>query len=88
MDNFEYGTEDHSQIVDTVEAFALIMFFAILFKRMRHHVTSGVIFVVSSISAFVVMMTLNMSSDWAYLFFGLVAVAIISCGSILRYGRF
>jgi hypothetical protein len=81
-------TDNHdNQIIDTVEAFGFLLFVVYLFKRMRYHAVSGVVLVISSILAFVVLMNADMTSDWAFVFWGLLVVVIISVGKIFSRVR-
>lgn len=80
-----YTQNNDNQFIDTVEAFGYLMFLWWVIHRIRvhHHYASGVIFLVSSVTALFVMMNYDMTSDAAYIFWSLCAVAVVSLGKAI-----
>lgn len=78
--NNQDSQERGNQFIDTVEAFGFLLFIWWLIHRIIHrgHYASGVILLISSVAAFLVMINLDMTTDMTYLFWGLVAVSFLS----------
>lgn len=73
------------EVWQDIEAAGLVLFVFWVIRRIRthHHMTSGVVLLVSSVGALLVMMNFDMTSDTAYLFWSLVAVAILSLAKVI-----
>lgn len=74
QDNLEH------EIVDGLEWTAFFLFLGWVIHRIRvgHHYVSGIVLLISSVAAILVMVSLDMASDAAYVFWFLVGVAFVS----------
>jgi hypothetical protein len=74
--------DDGNQFVDTLEAFGYLLLIGWLIHRIIHrgHYASGVVLIISSVAAFLVMVNLDMASDAAYLFWSLSRCCLCIAG--------
>ncbi len=68
------------EIADILEWMAFFLFLGWVIHRIitRHHYASAVIMLVSSVAAFLALISFDMTSDAAYVFWSLFAVAFLS----------
>ena len=82
VQNMLDGDGQDNQFIDTVEAFGLLMFLWWVIHRIRihHHYASGVIFLVSGVAAFFVLINSDYGDNpsMVWLFWSLFAVAFLS----------
>ncbi len=73
------------EIWEDAEAAVFVLGVAWVINRMfrRHHVRAGIVLLVSSAAAFTVMVSFDMTSGMAYVFWALVAVALLALAKVI-----